>query len=133
MSGHMHAASMALYAADAAEYVEPWLKWEFRQFGKVAWIECSRHPDWDKRTSFQRKTVTIAKCVKIPEPLRVAPEMGDKVHTADPIAHDTANMRYVSFTWSGSAWDKELLTRGLLHLTLEAARAHADALISISR
>lgn len=73
------------------------------------------------------RTIEINGCA-VPEPLRVEPEHGDIVYAVDLLAGKST----VSFAWTGSDKDRVLLQRGVLHLTKEACRAHAHALISFS-
>lgn len=73
------------------------------------------------------RTIEINGCV-VPEPLRVEPEHGDTVYAVDLLSQKYT----ATSTWVGSNEDRVLLQRGVLHLTKEACRAHAHALISFS-
>lgn len=56
-----------------------------------------------------------------PEPLREAPEVGTECWIVD-ISYEIFGW---SWYWDGSVWDLMVLQRGRLHLTREAAAAHA--------
>lgn len=73
-------------------------------------------------------TIEINGCA-VPEPLRTPPEVGRVVYAVDLLAQKST----ATFGWTGSNDDRVLLQRGILHLTKEACRAHAHALISVSR
>lgn len=66
---------------------------------------------------------------EFPEPCRVAPPRGSIYWYADPVCRVIG----VGDHWEGDAMDMLLLERGLVHLTLEAAQAHAETLLSLSK
>jgi hypothetical protein len=66
---------------------------------------------------------------RVPEPERVAPEIGDKFFY--PIKH---NENLVSYNvWDGSEQHMCLLRCGQIHLTEKAAIAHSEAELSATR
>ena len=64
---------------------------------------------------------------EVPEPMRVAPEVGIMCWVADPSA-----WKLDDWEWEGDEYDFELLKRGLVHAAEEAAQAHVDALLSFT-
>ena len=60
---HIHAASMAEYAKDAAETDKPWERWE-TLFGHK-WYSLLRSPDWDINQQYRRKQGTIVVWVNV--------------------------------------------------------------------
>jgi hypothetical protein len=66
---------------------------------------------------------------EVPEPLRVAPHILCRVY------HPELGTRglVLNFPWGGVDREVDLLAKGILHLTPEAAKAHADALLSFTR
>lgn len=73
-------------------------------------------------------TIEINGCA-VPEPLRTPPEVGRVVYAVALLASKSTT----GIAWTGSNEDHVLLQRGILHLTEDACRAHAHALISFSR
>lgn len=92
------------------------------------WIE-DRHPFWEESETYRLKP----KMIKVgehefPEPMRVEPEYGSDYYVVGILSH-----RYISFEiWRCSPAEKWWLSRGLCHLTIEAAEAHARALIALT-
>lgn len=52
-----HAASMLLYAQDAAETDKAWMRWEFRSYIRLEdeWRTCAGHPTWSEYREYRRK------------------------------------------------------------------------------
>lgn len=129
-TGHPHAALMAQYAEDARETAEPWKLWQKRVVPKDAWVTCNDHPGWMQDVEYRRapRTIKIGDR-EVPEPLREAPLIGTIVYLPrlDPFPRLPD-----SFKWSGSPEHCKVLARGILHLTRDAAIAHAEALIALS-
>lgn len=65
----------------------------------------------------------------VPEPMREAPEVGAHVYLVGPGDRDLCSI----IRWDGSRFFAELLDRGLIHSTEANARAHAKAIIAMSR
>ena len=66
--------------------------------------------------------------IDVAEPCRMAPDFGSKYWIAS-----ISNSDFVrGCTWSNDNLDKHWLKRGLVHLTREAAAAHAKALLSFT-
>lgn len=65
----------------------------------------------------------------VPMPEREAPAVGTTLFTPAPHGEDYYN----TYSWSGDKWDLSWLERGLVHLTKEAAVAHGEALVALSK
>ena len=79
---------------------------------------------------FRIKPETISiNGVKVPKPETTAPAKGTDYYlpkfTDDPSLH-------CRLPWHGDAMDRTVLSRGLVHLTKEAAEIHAKALLSFT-
>lgn len=126
---HPHAASMLLYAQDAAETDKPWERWEFKG-GDAGFNRCLKHPEWQEQFEYRRKPKTITvNGVEVPEPIRKEPEIGDKYYLVYPI---TGNF-FIDYSWTNSKQEKQWLEKGLLQQTRHAAIAHAKAMIAPSQ
>lgn len=64
-----------------------------------------------------------------PEPCREPLAEGERYFYPDPVCRVTA----IADEWYGDSEDMRLLERGLVHTTLEAAQAHAEALLSLCK
>jgi hypothetical protein len=91
------------------------------------WASWVFHPEaWQVRR--KQKTIMVNGFV-VPEPVREQPKDGAEYWT--PTLQDA---NYASgWTWlkAGDAFDNNALKRGLIHLTKEAAVAHAKAMLGI--
>lgn len=74
----------------------------------------------------QQATITI-NGVEVPEPLREAPKVGTPYYVPSVLLAGAGQ----NF-WKNDSHDRDLLRRGIVHLTREAADAHACALILAS-
>lgn len=131
-TGHVHAALMAQYAQDAATNPEPWKLWEFNDADDGdGWHTCVSQAVWAPTCQYRRKPRTInINGIEVPEPLRVAPAKGTKVWSP----HLSSADKLSTFTWNvGNHWMEQELERGIVHLTPEAAVAHAEALLSFTK
>lgn len=72
--------------------------------------------------------IVMVEC-SFPEPCREALAIGVPYFYPDALCRIIA----LREEWSGDSEDMRLLERGLVHLTLEAAQAHAEALLSLSK
>lgn len=130
-TGHIHAASMLLYAQDAAETDKPWLRWETQNKISPAWVNLGNSPYWSPEKEYRRKPITIRiGAFDVPMPLRVAPEMGTQYFILD--LSNGAGKNYSATSWNNDSVDRRWLERGISHLTEEAAGLHAKALLSFS-
>lgn len=127
---HVHAENMALYAQDAAETDTPWERWENNHpSDHCGWKMCVDHPGWSPRAQYRRKPRTISiNGIDVPEPVREPLENGQRCFIPE-----IGGMLLYSLTeWDGGGIDYRLLERGMIHLTKEAAIAHAKALLSFT-
>lgn len=125
---HVHAEKMAQYAEDAAETDEPWERWEAKR-GDGTWCAMTRSPIWVETQEYRRKPRTInINGHEVPEPLREVSTNLRKVYMTCPQAKP--GFRLLG-TGSPEVID-ELLDKGMLHDTAEAAEAHAKALLSFT-
>lgn len=62
---HPHAASMLLYAQDAAVHKEPWKLWELKCLSSKKWFTLDRHPSWSEYHEYRRTPQTVT--ITIPE------------------------------------------------------------------
>lgn len=130
MPKHPHADKMALYAEDALETDNPWERWECRQPDGTIWHSLPEHPIWDEIIEYRRKPRTITiNGHEVPEPVREPLEDGQGYFLLDITRGDFAD----KFFWTGGRIDKKWLEHGLIHLTEEAAKAHAEALLSFTK
>lgn len=129
--GHIHAASMALYAQDAAESDAPWKLWEHRHIASAGFQDCRNHPSWLYDYVYRRKPKTIRiGTIDVPEPLRAVPSPGTVMHVVNLSA--STGSSHITWEVGEYAVQDRLLARGLLHTTREAAEQHAKALLSFT-
>lgn len=84
----------------------------------------------DSYVEFRIKSETlIINGHEVPCPVLEALEDGREYWYVSTTSKDTA----VKCRWSDHTFDKVLIKRGLIHLTEEAAIAHAEALLSFTR
>ena len=97
--------------------------------GSKWWRHHADDPDWTQADDLRirPRTIRIGE-IEVPEPVREALPIGTKYYYPTVQYTDTVD----AFTWQGDSFDKRLLERGLIHLTKEAAIAHAKALIIVS-
>lgn len=130
-TGHPHAELMAQYAEDAKTHPEPWKLWQKRVVPQDAWVACALHPAWTKGIEYRRRPRTIKIGDReVPEPLREEPAFMTQYWVPD--VHASSPNLAVSLKWVGDKFALRWLARGLVHLTEEAATAHAEALLAFS-
>lgn len=128
MTAHKHAASMMLYAQDAAETDKPWQRWEAGD-DNGHWYSLTDNPIWDETTVYRRKPKTIRIGERdVPAPMTTAPEIG----TIYWVANQFGSSLLGDATWDGDTVDCVRLKHGLVHTSKENAIAHAEALILVS-
>ena len=129
MTAHKHADLMLLYAQDAAETDKPWERWEILR-GK-SWCNLTENPTWIEYMEYRRKPQIIkVGRHEFPKPITESPEEG-----TDYFYIDVGN---TCFEVNGSIWTDDVndvmrLESGRMHLTHEAAQAHADVLNAVCR
>jgi len=132
MAGHVHAALMAEYAEVAKTNDKPWEEFEFRMDVESLWISLNCSPNWSPLCKYRRKQRTInINGFEVPEPLRVAPEIGSKFYTPYILAISQKNFWLLN-AWSNCNYSYKLLADGMVHKTREAAELHAKALLSFT-
>lgn len=130
-TGHPYAELMAQYAEDAKTCTEPWKLWQKRVVPQDAWVDCALHPAWTKDIEYRRRPRTIMIGDReVPEPLREEPAFMTQYWVPD--VHASSPNLAVSLKWVGDKFALRWLARGLVHITEEAAIAHAEALIALS-
>ena len=130
MPKHPYAENMALYAQDAMETDKPWERWQFRVLDGDPWVDCTVSISWGLDLQYRRKPRTITiNGYEVPEPVREPLAMRQKYFF--PCISNDGLVDW--FHWGGYPIDNRLLGRGLIHLTEEAACAHAEALLSFTK
>jgi hypothetical protein len=132
MKPHPHAALAIQYWTEAAMDSEAWRNWDYKPHDEDEWTPCSIPPNFSPKNQFRRRPRTInLNGIDVPEPLRVAPEIGSEVFAAVLTA---ACPTYTAhpLAWRGDASHHLWLKYGLIHLTREAAETHARALLSFT-
>ena len=126
---HVHAEHMKAYAEDAAETNKPWERWERRPLGNPSdgdWITMDDHPMWSERFEYRRKPAKplyiFINGEAVPQPLREAPELGERYWLADPGRGATR------MTWNNTQPEKEWLKAGMIHLDRDAALRHSASI-----
>jgi hypothetical protein len=132
-AGHPHAASMLLYAQDAAETDKPWERWQVARPGpSPKWFgfdavegDAEAFPTWDVACIYRRKPKTIRVGeVDVPAPLRVAPERMQLAYLVNMIAGSVNTVR----------WEpcyESYLARGLVYLNEADAQLMVAALTKL--
>ena len=122
---------MLEYAQDAMETDKPWEKWEFFNSVDEEWLGLDSHPGWGPNSEYRRKTRTInINGHEVPEPVREPLESGTMYYMPELSSNDSDLS--VRLTWKCDDIDELWLKRGVIHLTKEAATAHAKALLSFT-
>jgi len=128
MPKHKYADLMLQYAQDAQETETPWERWQVKT--DDFWRDCNIGPTWLLDAEYRRKPkVIIINGIEVPEPMQVAPPVGTNYFYIT-----IADFAIVCPTrWSNRDFDKRLLSRGLGHLTEDAAVKHVEALLSFTQ
>ena len=130
MTAHVHAALMLQYAQDAAETPRPWERWEVK-INNGEWCELNGNPNWVDDWGYRRKPQAIrVGRHEFPKPISNAP-----LNTINYFLVTAWNGRFDvdADTWVNSKLDNMRLESWRVHLTREAAQAHADVLNTICR
>lgn len=127
MPRFIHADNCALYAQDALECAEPWLRWQIRRAG--LWLDANSpftfFPDQEYR--HKPRTVQIGE-FSVPEPVRSPLKQGQEYWLVD-VRSGAAMWK----SWCNDEYDRKWLAAGLIHLDKESAQIHIDALLSFTR
>jgi hypothetical protein len=131
MTAHRHAKLMAQYAQDAMETDKPWERWQVR-LDSGEWHDLTCEVSFLNDCEFRRKPRTInINGIEVPEPEREALEDGDE-YWSPCIIYAGGDSLLVKHIWDSDSVDLAALSRGLIHLTREAAEIHAKALLSFT-
>ena len=140
MTAHKHAALMLQYAQDAMETDKPWERWEVKVAAdvqpNVMFQGMSFHPEWYVCNEYRRKPQPIkvsvnGKNIEFPEPVKIAPPDGTPYWM--PAQRSSFGFNVQKYIWEGDDSDFGALNHGLIHLSPEAAQAHADALNAVCK
>lgn len=97
--------------------------------GATFFTDCDGEPLWHEDTDYRIKPKTIRiGDLDVPEPVREALKNGQEYFIASIGGKSFGGKD----TWKGDEYDNRWLSRGLIHLTSEAAELHAKALILVS-
>lgn len=114
----------AYYADPENVVVEFWSK------ANLCWKSCIDEPAWYEYYDYRIKPKTIRiGDLDVPEPVRAALERGQKYWI---VYFYGVGALACEATWNGDRTDDGWLSRGMIHLTREAADLHAKALILVS-
>ena len=131
MTAHKHAENMRLYAQDAAETDRPWERWEWLDNANNTWCPCSHTPIWEGNAKYRRKPQVInVGRHEFPKPISNAPLNGTDYFF---VMSENSCFKVNAGTWVNSKLDNMRIGSSRLHLTREAAQAHADVLNAICR
>jgi len=129
MKPHPHAKIAQEYWKEAEVDSEAWKNWEYEN-GDGKWRPMNGTLLFSTNCQYRRRprTIRIGE-YDVPEPLREAPEVGAKYWFPAILSITPVGV----YTWDGGRTDLLIFNRGMVHLTEEAARIHAEALISLTR
>ena len=130
MTAHKHADLMLQYAKDAMETDRPWERWEVK-IKNGEWCELNGNPNWVEDWGYRRKSQVIrVGRHAFPKPISNQPLHGTRYFFISGIG---ACFLARSDTWTGADYDANRLTGNRIHLSKDAAQAHADVLNAICR
>jgi len=131
MTAHKHAALMLQYAQDAAETDKPWERWEWRDINTDQFITCNQHPSWSLNGGFRRKPQVI-RVGRHEFPKPITRELNGGTDYFYVRVGDTC-FEVDSDNWADCDYDLMRFASRRIHLTKEAAQAHANVLNAICR
>lgn len=126
MPAYIHVKKMEEFLEDARRSETPWKFWEYRELDSDVWHQCLSAPSWNPYVEFRRAPKYI-NGVQYPMPVKTPLKIGEEYWTPNII---TGAVRYV---WVDDERDQELLRRGFVHDTPDAAMAHFNAIVAASR
>lgn len=130
MTAHKHAALMLQYAQDAAETDRPWERWEVK-INNGEWCELNGNPNWVDDWGYRRKPQVI-RVGRHEFPKPITRELNGGTDYFYVRVGDTC-FEVGSDNWVGCDYDLMRFASRRVHLTKEAAQAHADVLNAICR
>jgi hypothetical protein len=124
---HKHAALIKQWADDPSQTVWTWVS--------ADWYPCQGTIDWytdsvyavGPRPAEPPKKMCVLAGVKFPAPETEKPKLGANYFVAD------VRGGYYDCTWDDHPVDNKRLQSSTLHLTKEAAQAHANALLAATK
>lgn len=132
-AAHPHAELMMEYAKIARTTDKPWTHFEVRQNDSCVWeaihlpVCFYSHMEYRLKKP-EPKTIRIGE-YDVPEPVREPLENGTTCWYPK-----LSNIGLIDgYIWCNDDTDVRLLSYGLIHLTEEAAKAHAEALLSLTK
>ena len=110
---------------------EPWKHFEIKPLGALEWIDFKAghwffNEFWEYR--LKQKTINI-NGFKVPEPVS-RPLKYDEIYFIPILTNQDG---YDIAIWHHTSFDSKMLSMGLIHLTMEAAIKHAEALLSFTK
>lgn len=103
---------------------------QYRHSASGDWLDVVREPTWTEEGEYRIKPKTIRiGDIDVPEPVRKPLEMGQKYWVFYLFG---SSSKAIEGEWGNDSIDARWLSRGLIHLTREAAELHAKALILVS-
>lgn len=125
---HPHAELMMQFAQDAMETDKPWELWEVHEVSHGYWRTMTEDEQMLSLKVYRRKPQTIkVNGFDVPAPVKSELE-NDTVYFVPCFS----NLDFVTcLRWNGIPYEMRMLSRGLIHLTKEAAIAHGKAMCGI--
>lgn len=119
---HKHADMIRRWLDDASLCVQS------RHPHCAAWQDVDK-PEWfeGQEYRFKPRTIRIGD-MEVPEPMRVAPNVGDVYWVVDLMAQELCT----ELAWNGDDPERRWLSIGVCHVTKKAAIQHAKALIALT-
>lgn len=125
-----HIDNAILYLQDCKETDTPWRRWEFKNHGSTLWLDMKGHCSWSELTEYRRKPKMIkVGNLEFPEPEKTA--LKDNQRYYYPVFHSVGG--YAEDVWNDHPFDLERLKNGGIHLTEEAAKAHSEVILSLTK
>ena len=119
---HKHADMIRRWLDDASLCVQS------RHPHCAAWQDVDK-PEWfeGQEYRFKPRTIRIGD-MEVPEPMRVAPNVGDVYWVVDLMAQELCT----ELAWNGADPERRWLSNGTCHATKEAAIRHGKALVALT-
>lgn len=126
---HHHINNAILYLQDSKETSRPWERWQFKSHGSVLWMDLKGHCPWSPSSEYRRKPKMIkVGDLEFPEPEKSALQLDQKYYYPSFMEPG-----YLADFWTDHNIDLERLENGGVHLTEAAARAHSEAIWSLTK
>lgn len=125
---HENADKMMMYAKDAMETSNPWRRWQVYRTVDDMWVTCTTHPNWELEKIRRVQPVVVINGFDVPLPISKVLPIG-RNYFIPSLCNASKTQQY---TWEGNKDDLKFLRQGLVHLSEENAKIHAEALISFT-